>query len=87
MNLSAQALNKLIKSILLSFVLAPLSLTCLAQKTIVDPPVGFNGKNPNLKIVRVNLSDTATVLSFETTAPAGEWIRIPKNTYIQVNGT
>jgi len=86
MNSSPNPLNTLLKSLALTCMLAPLSLTSLAQKTITDPLVGFDGKNPNLKIVKISLSDTATVLNFETTAPAGNWIRIPKNTYIQVNG-
>lgn len=86
MNSSPKPLNNLLKGLAFICILAPLSLTSQAQKTITDPVVGFDGKNPNLKIVKVSLSDTTTVLNFETTAPAGEWIRIPKNTYIQVNG-
>lgn len=86
MNSSPTPLNNLLKGIALACLLTPLSLTSLAQKTITNPLVGFDGKNPNLKIVKVSLSDTATILNFETTAPAGNWIRIPKNTYIQVDG-
>ncbi|WP_175636245.1 TlpA family protein disulfide reductase [Pedobacter ghigonis] len=86
MNSSPTTLNNLLKGLALTCLLAPVSLTSLAQKTITNPLVGFDGKNPNLKIVKVSLGDTATVLNFETTAPAGNWIRIPKNTYIQVNG-
>lgn len=87
MNPFSQSLNNLFKSIALTCLLALLSLTCLAQKAIINPLVGFDGKNRNLKIVNVSLTDTSTVLSFATTYKAGNWIRIPKNTYIQVNGT
>ncbi|MDR6784377.1 TlpA family protein disulfide reductase [Pedobacter africanus] len=72
---------------MLTCLLALLSMACLAQKTIVNPLVGFDGKNRNLKIVKVSLTDTGTVVSFMTTYKAGNWIRIPKNTYIQANGT
>lgn len=86
MNSSPTRLNNLLKGLALTCLLTPISLTSMAQKIITNPLVGFDGKNPNLKIVKISLSDTATVLNFETTAPAGNWIRIPKNTYIQVNG-
>ena len=40
----------------------------------------------NLKITRVELRDTVTVLYFRTKATPGNWIRIPANTYIQPAG-
>ncbi|WEK18857.1 MAG: TlpA disulfide reductase family protein [Candidatus Pedobacter colombiensis] len=81
-----QSLHNLHRIVLLLFFLTSLSLFSFAQKTIFNPLVGFDGNNPNLKIVKVILSDTATILNFVTTESAGNWIRIPKNTYIQLNG-
>jgi thiol-disulfide isomerase/thioredoxin len=58
-----------------------------AQKIIINPKVGFDGNNPNLKITKVVLTDSTTILSFHTTSAPGSWIRIPKNTYIQTSNT
>ena len=74
------------KNLLKSFVCMLLiiyAIDSFAQKKIDYPQVGFNGTNPNVKITRVVLTDSNTVLYFRTTARPGDWIRIPKNTYIQ----
>jgi thiol-disulfide isomerase/thioredoxin len=72
-------------AILLAFLL--LSTIVLAQKVIINPNVGFDGKNPNLKIKKVTLNSTETILEFTTTSNPGSWIRIPKITYIQSEGS
>ncbi len=61
--------------ILLTFFLS-------AQKVIVNP--SFKGTTANyVKIKRIELRDTATVIDFETHSRPKSWISIPKETWIQ----
>ena len=57
-----------------------------AQRTIINPREGFKLGNSNVKITKVELRDSVTVLYFMTKARAGTWIRVPGNTYIQPAG-
>ncbi len=74
------------RPVLLLFALTLATIFNLNAQVINNPTEGFKGKNPNLKVTQVVLSDTSTVLYFKTKHPAGNWIRIPKETYIQPVG-
>ncbi len=53
-----------------------------AQKVIENP--SFKSTTANyVKITRIELRDTATVIDFETHSRPGSWISIPKDTWIQ----
>jgi len=60
--------------------------TAYAQTVVQQPKVGMCSV-PNIKIEKIELLDTATVLFFHTEAKAGSWISIPKETYIQPDGS
>ncbi|WP_145856287.1 TlpA family protein disulfide reductase [Pedobacter suwonensis] len=77
--------SSLHQKIALAFFLSIVTFSLHAQKTINNPSVGFNSTAKNLNIKKIVISDTATVVWFTTTYPAGQWIRIPKDTYIQDN--
>ena len=62
------------------------SFPVIAQRTILNPRSGYKENSSNLKITRVELRDSATVLYFRTAATPRSWIRIPANTYIQPAG-
>ena len=65
--------------IILSFLL---SVVGYSQTTIENPTIGFSTAR-DVKLTKVSLSDSATVLSFTTKAKPGNWISIPPKTYIQ----
>lgn len=77
--------SSLHQKIILAFFLSIVTVGLYAQKTINSPSIGFNSNGSTLKITKIVTSDTATVLWFTTTYPAGQWIRIPKDTYLQDN--
>jgi thiol-disulfide isomerase/thioredoxin len=77
---------KRMQPVLLLFALTLATIFNLKAQVINNPSEGFKGKNPNLKVTRVVLSDTSTVLYFKTKHAPGNWIRIPKETYIQPVG-
>ncbi|MDQ0640775.1 thiol-disulfide isomerase/thioredoxin [Pedobacter sp. W3I1] len=77
--------SSLYQKIVLAFFLSIVTIGLHAQKTITNPLIGFNSASSTLKITKIVNSDTATVLWFTTTHPAGQWIRIPKDTYVQDN--
>jgi len=77
--------SSLHQKIVLAFFLSIVTAGLHAQKTIINPFVGFNSASSTLKITKIVTSDTATVLWFTTSHPAGQWIRIPKDTYLQDN--
>jgi hypothetical protein len=58
----------------------------VAQRTILNPKAGLNQNNTSIKVTKVELLDSVTVLYFRTKAAPGSWIRIPGNTYIQPAG-
>ena len=53
-----------------------------AQIVIENPEFGFSA-SPYVHITKIEIRDTATILSFRTSFPAGNMINIPKETYIQ----
>lgn len=69
-------------------VIALLLLTVFAAnaQTIIDnPDIGFDGAR-NVFLQKVEKNDTATILSFRTKNTPGNWISVPKKTYIQPVG-
>lgn len=73
------------RSIVISLGLAA-ACPAVAQRTILNPKEGFKENSGNVKVTRVDLLDSVTVLYFRTKAVPGTWIRIPSNTYIQPTG-
>ena len=53
-----------------------------AQKIIDNPKHGISIA-PYLKLTKIELRDSATVMSFFVNFTPGNWISIPKETYIQ----
>lgn len=58
------------------------SLIAYSQTVIQHPQTGLTNAG-NVNITSIELSDTATILSFHTIAGAGVWISIPSKTYIK----
>jgi len=73
------------KILLLNFALV-LTLLVNAQTVVEQPRTGMNTVS-GLKIEKIELRDTVTVLSFSLNYPAGSWIVIPKSTYLLPVGT
>ncbi len=74
--------------ILLLCICAYLSVHCQTDNnkqdfvTISDPQQGLSTDH-NLKLDKLELSDSCTILTFSYAGRAGNWIQIPKETYIQ----
>lgn len=69
------------------FSLVALLLTCstFSQKVIDKPDYGMSSL-PGA-ITKIELTESATILHFHIKYPTGQWIRVPKDTYIKdVNG-
>jgi hypothetical protein len=82
--------NKNQKSEIMKKQLATIFLFCLAifvsgQKVIENPKYGLRNE-PKVNITRVEITDTATVLSFHLTHPGGTKVGIGAKSYIQVAG-
>jgi thiol-disulfide isomerase/thioredoxin len=77
---------KIMQPIALLFALTLATIFNVKAQVINNPSEGFKGKNPHLKITRIVLSDTSTVMYFTTKQSPNTWIRIPKETYIQPVG-
>jgi thiol-disulfide isomerase/thioredoxin len=58
------------------------AVTVYGQTTIENPEFGYSTAS-NAYLKKIEIRDTATVLSFHTTTTPGNWIFIPKETYIQ----
>lgn len=70
------------KKLIVTFAFLSLILFSHAQKVIEWPE--FKGTNaPYIKILKVELHDTATVMDFRVHFAPNMWIRIPKETWIQ----
>jgi thiol-disulfide isomerase/thioredoxin len=78
--------NQLMKmkntALTLTFILALCLSSAQAQKVIDDPKHGLTSAS-YLNLTKIELSDTATVLSFLVNFKPHNWISIPKETYIQ----
>jgi thiol-disulfide isomerase/thioredoxin len=72
---------------LLVLVLILLGCSIAYSQTVLEQPKVGMSTAQNVRIERIVLTDTATVLFFHTEARAGDWISIPKETYIQPVGT
>ena len=70
--------------IMLLFLLSV--MVAYAQTVIENPKTGLCLAN-NIKITKVELTDSTTILSFHTTYIPGNWISIPRETYIQPVGS
>ena len=76
--------NTMKKNFILLVVLL-VSSVIFSQKIIDKPDYGFS--NLPGKLTKIELTDSATIIHFYVKYPAGQWIFIPKESYIQdVNG-
>jgi hypothetical protein len=57
--------------------------TAICAQTITENPGIGMSLCPYIKPVRVEATDTATLISFDVTFRPNNWIRIPVETYIQ----
>jgi len=73
------------KTLLLNFAIV-LTFLVNAQTVVEQPRIGMSTVS-GLKIEKIELRDTVTVLSFSLDYPAGSWINIPKSTYLLPVGT
>jgi thiol-disulfide isomerase/thioredoxin len=73
------------KILLLNFALV-LTLLVNAQTVVEQPKIGMSTAS-NVKIEKIVLSDSATVFWFHTKAAPGNWISIPKKTYLLPGGS
>lgn len=65
-----------------------LSAIVVCSQTVIDQPKTGFSTSANVNLIKIEVSDTATILSFRTYSRPGDWILIPDKTYIQdANGT
>ncbi len=74
------------KKILLLSLLIVATIMVNAQTVIEKPKIGMSTAS-NVRIGKIELSDTATVIWFNTSYTPGNWISIPKKTYILPAGS
>jgi thiol-disulfide isomerase/thioredoxin len=69
-------------------LLTLLFFSCIAysQRTVENPRIGMSTAG-NLKIEKIELRDTATVLWFHVQHPQGSWIFVPDKSFIQAVGS
>ncbi len=60
--------------------------TLFSQRVIERPQFGISTTG-DLELGKIILSETSTVLSFKTSGSPGQWMSIPKKTYIQEVGS
>ncbi len=72
------------KRIIIATLTLLLSSIIYGQKIVENPDFAYSTAS-DLKIVKIEVRDSSTVLSFHTTANPGSWISIPKETYIQTS--
>jgi len=73
------------KTILLTAFALFLTFFAYSQTIIENPKVGMSTAS-NVKIVKIELSDAATVLWFHVNSSPGNWMSVPNKTYIQPVG-
>lgn len=71
--------------LLITFTLF-LSVLGYSQSILENPKVGMSTA-PNVKLEKIELNDTETLLWFHVNYTPGNWISIPKETFIQPVGT
>lgn len=74
------------KTILLTLHVLAMSFFAYSQSIIENPKTGMSTAS-NVKLLKIELRDTATVMWFHVNQTPGEWISIPKETYIQPVGS
>lgn len=74
------------KKYTLSLLMLWASLSIFGQTIIDNPKIGISSA-PYVRLIRLELSDSVTVLHFNTSYRPGYWIRIPDQTYIKQDGT
>ncbi len=78
--------QQIMKQFLLFFIALFLSNFVFSQTVIENPKVGMSTAS-NVKLEKVEILDTATVLWFHVDYKPGWWISIPKKTFIQPVGS
>ena len=73
------------KTISLIFFTLLMTLTTVAQ-TVIEKPVYGVATSDYLRITKIELTDSSTVIHFHVHFRPGNWISIPKETYIQPVG-
>lgn len=74
------------KKYTLSLLMLLASWSIYGQTIIENPKTGINAA-PGVKLTKIEIRDSATILHFTTKAYPGNWIRIPESTFIRLNGT
>ncbi len=77
------SLKKMILAVLFSFLYCQLGYS---QKVILKPDFGMTTAN-NLEIRKIELTDSFTILTFHVEYQKGDWIYIPKESFIQPVGS
>lgn len=73
------------KKLFFSLVVLLFTITTFSQKTIDKPDYGMSSLPGNL--TKIELTDSATIIHFYIKYQPGQWISVPKESYIQdVNG-
>lgn len=73
------------KKIYFSLVVLLFTITTFSQKTIDKPDYGMSTLPGSL--TKIELTDSATIIHFYIKYPTGQWISVPKESFIQdVNG-
>jgi len=70
------------KTTIAAFIMLLLTVCSFAQTTIPNPKTGLSTAN-NIQITKIELSDTATILSFDVQYTPKWWINIPVETFIR----
>lgn len=73
------------KKTLLLLCMVLISAILFSQKVIKNPSTGFSTAG-NVSIKQIQLLDTVTVVDFRVTVETGNWMSVPKQTYIQPDG-
>lgn len=71
------------KKLTFTCLLFLLSALVVCSQTVIDQPKTGFSTSANVNLIKIEVSDTATILSFRTYSRPGDWISIPDKTYIQ----
>jgi thiol-disulfide isomerase/thioredoxin len=74
------------KTILLTALVLAMSFFAYSQTIVENPKTGMSTAS-NVQLLKIELRDTATVMWFHVNQTPGNWISIPKETYIQPAGS
>lgn len=73
--------KKTMKKLFFSLVVLLFTITTFSQKTIDKPEYGLSNLPGSL--TKIELTESATIIHFYIKYPTGQWISVPKETYIQ----